>query len=308
MSLGTHPSKRTLASLYQALDFTDHLRLTEPDLGYSTTTSSAAENTDANRYRDILAYDHALLPGAYLNAAYIPPFHPTSLSFVVSQAPLPETYTAFYGHLVQARVAVLINLTPLVEKGRSKADQYWPNAAQGAEAVLSNGWKVRSESEKQIQLDQGKATLIRRVLHIDTAEPNGWQVTQFHLTSWPDHGVFPTSLLLQLMHETQQVAMPKIFPPAPTWIHCSAGVGRSGTLAAAFIAQAAINVAKHQGPELVHSKIGTAAGAAVLWDLPVRIVEHLRRYRARMVQTLEQFEAVYEIVAELAREAGLVDD
>lgn len=45
--------------------------------------------------------------------------------------------------------------------------------------------------------------------------------------------------------------------------------------------------------------------AAEIWDLPVRIVEHLRRYRARMVQTIDQFEAVYEIVAELATQAQL---
>ncbi|CDR99944.1 hypothetical protein [Sporisorium scitamineum] len=280
MSLGIRPTKRSLSSLYQALDFIDHLRLTEPDLGYNTSVSTTAENIDSNRYRDILAYDHALLSGPYLNAAYIPPFHPTSLSFVVSQAPLPETYTAFYTHLVQQRVRVLVNLTPLAEKGRRKADQYWPDAVEGdgsgeGQMVLGNGWKVSSDSEKHIPLDQGKATLIRRVINVDT-DSSRWGVTQFHLTSWPDHGVFPTALLLQLMHETQQVAMPKIFPPPPTWIHCSAGVGRSGTLVAALIAQAAING-----------------------------VEHLRRYRARMVQTLDQFEAVFEIVAELAREAGL---
>lgn len=317
MSLGVRPSKRALSSLYQALDFTDHLRLSEPDLGYTTTRSTAPENIDANRYRDILAYDHALLPGPYLNAAYIPPFHPTSLSFIISQAPLPETYTAFYTHVVQQRVRVLVNLTPLVEKGRRKADQYWPNhigvaSENGGDGriLLGNGWTVTSESEKQIELQQGEATLVRRVIHIDTARQedskNGWSVTQFHLTSWPDHGIFPTSLLLQLMHETQQVAMPKIYPPPPTWIHCSAGVGRSGTLAAAYIAQAAINVAKHEGAGAnADDSLMARNHRSQVWDLPVRIVEHLRRYRARMVQTIEQFEAVHEIVAELAKEAGL---
>lgn len=321
MSLGVRPSRRALSSLYQALDFTDHLRLSDPDLGYTTSQSTSPENVDANRYRDILAYDHALLPGPYLNAAYIPPFHPTSLSFVVSQAPMPETYTAFYTHIVEQRVRVLVNLTPLQEKGRRKADQYWPDHTASdsdgkVEMVLGNGWKITAESEKQLELQQGQATLVRRVIHVDIASSssqgltNGWAVTQFHLTSWPDHGVFPTSLLLQLMHETQQVAMPKIYPPPPTWIHCSAGVGRSGTLAAAYIAQAAIGVAQHeaqQGGGVPDDSLMGRNRAAQVWDLPVRIVEHLRRYRARMVQTIEQFEAVYEIVAELAGQAGSVD-
>lgn len=313
MSLGVRPPKQALSSLYSALDFTDHLRLTTPEIGYTTTQATASENIDANRYRDILAYDHALLPrGPYLNAAYIPPFPSTSLSFIASQAPLPETYTAFYTHLVEQRVRVLINLTPLVEKGRVKANQYWPDASGSSKQLsLKNGWKVSGGQEEKVELDQGQATLVKRVLLVYTGAKEGtWRVTQFHLTSWPDHGIFPTTLLLQLMKETQQVAMPKIYPPSPTWIHCSAGVGRSGTLAAALIAQAVINGAKQSVGEMDEQARETLMGrnaAADLWDLPVRIVEHLRRYRARMVQTIEQFEAVYEIVAELATEAGLVD-
>ncbi|KAJ9475700.1 Tyrosine-protein phosphatase 1 [Pseudozyma hubeiensis] len=308
MALGVRPSRQALSSLYQALDFTDHLRLTQPDLGYTTNHSSSSTNTSANRYRDILAYDHALLPQPYLNAAFIPPFPSTSISFIVSQAPLPQTYTAFYTHVVQQRVRVLVNLTPLVEKGRAKSDQYWPD--EGKELSLENGWKVKNQSEKTIELDKGKATLIRRVIHIDSItdaqlSEHGWSVTQFHLTTWPDHGVFPTTLLLQLMHETQQVAMTKIYPPPPTWIHCSAGVGRSGTLAAAYVAQAVVGNAKQNQAIPRDSLMGRNASAEV-WDLPVRIVEHLRRYRARMVQTIEQFEAVYEIVAELGEQAELV--
>ena len=302
MSLGTHPSKSTLDSLYQALDFVDHLRLTAPDLGYTTTQS--ASNREANRYNDILAYDHALLPGDYLNAAYIPPLGQTSLRFVISQAPLPETYAEFYRHLVRQKCSVLVNLTPLAEEGRRKADRYWPGAAE-QEMLLANGWRVRCESMSKVDLDSGKATLVRRAIHVDTDDGKDWRVTQFHLTSWPDHGVFPTTLLLQLMKEIQSVPMPMIDPPPPTWIHCSAGVGRSGTLAAALIAQAVINNAKGQR----YGGTGLVAAADVrdaqLWDLPVRIVEHLRRYRARMVQTLEQFQAVYEVVAELGRSAGL---
>ncbi|CCF49427.1 hypothetical protein NDA11_005112 [Ustilago hordei] len=321
MSLGIRPTRKALSSLYSVLDYTDHLRLNEPDLGYTTTASSS--NPQVNRYRDILAYDHALIPGGgpYLNAAYIPPFHPTSLSFITSQAPLPDTYTAFYTHLVQQRVRVLVNLTPLTEKGRIKANQYWSSTASdgGGEIVLDNGWRITSTDETKIDLEGGQSTLIRRVISIDfspSPPPNflgrtRWGVTQFHLTSWPDHGVFPTTTLLELMRETQMVAMPKIYPPPPTWIHCSAGVGRSGTLAAAYIAQAAIGVAKQASDQ---GEWGEEASKTVyqrdteveLWDLPLRIVEHLRRYRARMVQTIDQFEAVYEIVARLATEAGLL--
>lgn len=301
MSLNQPPNLRALTSLYSVLDHIDFLRLNDPSLGYSTAASTSPANIESNRYSDILAYDHALLPGPYLNAAYIPTFHPTGLSFVVSQAPLPDTYTAFYTHIVEQRVRVLVNLTPLEENNRRKADQYWPET--GAEMVLKNGWKVRNGGEREIELADGEARLVRRMIQIETPnkEAEGWAVTQFHLTSWPDHGTFPTKLMLQLMHEIQQVAMPKMYPPPPTWIHCSAGVGRSGTLAAVLIAQATINNARAEaGTEVA------ASARSELWDLPLRIVEHLRRYRPRMVQTIEQFEAVYEITGQLAKDSGLI--
>ena len=53
-------------------------------------------------------------------------------------------------------------------------------------------------------------------------------MTHFHYTAWPDHGVpqFATSLIgfinrVQKSHDKSK--------PAPLLVHCSAGVGRTGT-------------------------------------------------------------------------------
>ena len=52
-------------------------------------------------------------------------------------------------------------------------------------------------------------------------------VTQFHFTSWPDHGVpqYPTGLL----HFVRKVASSNPVNAGPMVVHCSAGVGRTGT-------------------------------------------------------------------------------
>ena len=52
-------------------------------------------------------------------------------------------------------------------------------------------------------------------------------VTQFHFTSWPDHGVplYPTGLL----HFVRKVASFNPVNAGPMVVHCSAGVGRTGT-------------------------------------------------------------------------------
>jgi len=55
-------------------------------------------------------------------------------------------------------------------------------------------------------------------------------VRQFHFTTWPDHGVplYPTSLLA--FHKKFRCCYDS--PSGPTVIHCSAGVGRTGTFIA----------------------------------------------------------------------------
>ena len=56
-------------------------------------------------------------------------------------------------------------------------------------------------------------------------------VTQFHYTAWPDHGV-PDNVM-SVIHFIRHVR--KLFPPSqeqPLLVHCSAGVGRTGTFIA----------------------------------------------------------------------------
>ena len=53
-------------------------------------------------------------------------------------------------------------------------------------------------------------------------------ITQFHYTAWPDHGV-PDNVMsvIRFIRHVRQ-----LFPPSqdqPLLVHCSAGVGRTGT-------------------------------------------------------------------------------
>ena len=54
------------------------------------------------------------------------------------------------------------------------------------------------------------------------------KVTQFHFTAWPDHGVpkFATSLIA-FIRKTQRGHLKD--KGVPLLVHCSAGVGRTGT-------------------------------------------------------------------------------
>ncbi|PWN38963.1 phosphatases II [Ceraceosorus guamensis] len=119
------------------------------------TLRQARIHCDDNRWADVLPYDHSLLAlprsAAYLNASRISPLPllsnsdsdcPTSKdqqqehehagrtharAYIASQAPLPHTLDAFYSALVYNNISLIINLTPLIENGKRKADAYWPS-------------------------------------------------------------------------------------------------------------------------------------------------------------------------------------
>lgn len=93
--------------------------------------------------------------------------------------------------------------------------------------------------------------------------PESHNITQYHLTTWPDYGVpNNTSALVTLRHKVmakwQEVG-------GPILVHCSAGVGRTGT----FIT---LDMALEQADQVKHVDI---AG----------IINRLRQQRKLMVQT-----------------------
>ena len=89
-------------------------------------------------------------------------------------------------------------------------------------------------------------------------------ITQYHLTSWPDHGVPDYATPLMSLHKR----VTNTWSPSkgPILVHCSAGVGRTGT----FIA---VDIALEQA-----SKEGVVDIAG--------IINRLREQRMQMVQTV----------------------
>ena len=99
---------------------------------------------------------------------------------------------------------------------------------------------------------------------LDTEE-NLVRVTQFHYTAWPDHGV-PDNVM-SIISFIRQVR--KLFPVTldqPLLVHCSAGVGRTGT----FITL-----------DMMMQQIEAEATLSVY-----QCVRNLRTQRMHMVQTL----------------------
>ena len=93
-------------------------------------------------------------------------------------------------------------------------------------------------------------------------------VTQFHYTAWPDHGV-PDNVMavIGFIHHVR-----KLFPTSPDpplLVHCSAGVGRTGT----FITL-----------DMMMQQMKSEGTLSVC-----QCVKHLRTQRMKMVQTLVSY-------------------
>ncbi|KAN0064228.1 hypothetical protein ACQY0O_003395 [Thecaphora frezii] len=313
------PSSHAHAHPLLALTSLDVTRLDSCTPPFTIDRSLSPTALPLHRYRDVVPYDASLLPGPYLNASSVPPFLPHLPRFVASQAPLPETFGAFYHHVYTQRTRVLVNLTPEIERARRKADRYYPSLELGEGEVVHQGWKVRCLEEVRV------GEVVRRTLGITPppasasasattaaqsegeaegkGEAQGEQrkVVQLHLTHWPDHGVMPPDQLQHFVHlvlTTIQSTTTDAPTPAasseegdgpPVWIHCSAGIGRTGTVIACLVAH-----------HLLRDRASAAAAEVDTADptaLALRLVEWTRRYRPGMVQTPQQFDAIVEFIA-----------
>ncbi|XP_077956998.1 receptor-type tyrosine-protein phosphatase O isoform X5 [Gasterosteus aculeatus] len=231
-------------------------------------------NRPKNRYTNILPYDFSRVKlmsmhndegSDYINANYVPGYKNAN-EYIATQGPLPETRNEFWKMVLQEKCPLVVMLTQCTERRRVKCDHYWPFTD---EPVMYGEISVEMLSESESpewtirKFRLGYADQSQDVLHLN-------------YTSWPDHGV-PTvnaiESILQFVHIVRQQASRT---RDPVVVHCSAGVGRTGT----FIALDRLmqHIREHEFADILG------------------MVSEMRSHRLSMVQTEEQYVFIHQCV------------
>nr|XP_014347810.1 PREDICTED: receptor-type tyrosine-protein phosphatase C [Latimeria chalumnae] len=235
-------------------------------------------NQIKNRYVDILPYDYNRVslaqisnePGSdYINASYIDGFKEPR-KYIAAQGPKDETTDDFWRMVWEQKTTVIVMVTRCEEGNRNKCAQYWPTMEKGQEVF---GDITVHISEEKICPDY----IIRKINITHSKEKGSARdVTHIQFMSWPDHGV-PDDAHLLLKLRRRVNAFNNLFS-GPIIVHCSAGVGRTGTY---------IGIdAMMEGLE--------AEGVVDVYGYIVK----LRRQRCLMVQVEAQYILIHQALVE----------
>ncbi|XP_037398440.1 receptor-type tyrosine-protein phosphatase beta-like isoform X3 [Pygocentrus nattereri] len=195
----------------------------------SKVNALALENKGKNRYNNVLPYDssrvklstHGSPFDDYINANYIAGYN-SKKEYIAAQGPLPATVNEFWRMIWEKHVQTIVMLTKCNEQGRVKCEKYWPS-----ETKMYSNITVTNMSEITLEDWTISDFTIRNV---KTAESR--EVRHFHFTAWPDHGVPETTEVLINFRHLVREHMDQYSRHSPTVVHCSAGVGRTGTFIA----------------------------------------------------------------------------
>ena len=115
-------------------------------------------------------------------------------------------------------------LNKIIEKGAVKCHQYWPVNAGDSYELESVGLQLT-----HIESTPGQHYTVRTFKLTNTETGESREIFHFHYINWPDFGVpqCPDSFLEYLQAVRDSGSLEDEVGPAV--VHCSAGIGRSGT-------------------------------------------------------------------------------
>ncbi|KAJ8040290.1 Receptor-type tyrosine-protein phosphatase epsilon [Holothuria leucospilota] len=233
------------------------------------------QNKPKNFHKTVLPYDHSRVKldtndsdarSDYINASYIKNHH-REPSFIAAQGPQEGTMDDFWEMVWQENVETIVMVTDINEGDKLLCSTYWPShmgEAYGAiTVILMESTNFMSHTMRELNLLKGKQ---KAEVHT---------VTQIQVHSWP-YGSVPKepASLISIIKKVKSLQTDG--SSSPLLVHCSNGVGATGTFIAAYVLMDVIKKNK---------------------EISVfEFVKRMRDDRVDMVQTRVQYLFIFEFL------------
>uniref|UniRef100_A0A183V9Q5 Protein-tyrosine phosphatase n=1 Tax=Toxocara canis TaxID=6265 RepID=A0A183V9Q5_TOXCA len=193
---------------------------------------------------------------------------------ICTQGPLDTTNGDFWRMVWQENVETIVMLCRVVEAGRVKCSQYWPRTVGETKSFC--GIIVKNEAVRSSNPDVWCTDLT--ISHGDEKR----KVTHYQWVTWPDRFV-PKQLVVPFMMLSVVRSC-----KSTVIVHCSAGIGRTGTLVVLEILIRSLLFGREISvPEIVWS---------------------VRSQRSKSVQCEEQFLYIHYLIIQRFLNKGILPD
>eukprot|EP00040_Diaphanoeca_grandis_P031155 m.185919 g.185919 ORF g.185919 m.185919 type:complete len:1156 (-) comp32247_c5_seq5:168-3635(-) len=237
-----------------------------------------AQDKSQNRHGDILPHPRTRVvlscvgddvATTYVNANYVHGADGDPKKYIAAMGPKDTSVNSFWRMVWENSVYAIVMTTNTIEGGKSKCFEYWPEEETEKmvygdftiECTATNTASGFVKSDFNMSCD-GE---VRKVVH-------------YWYNTWPDHGVpkkdgeVYTDDVLELLRQVNE-SVEAHGSKAPVLVHCSAGVGRTGTFIAIDHCQKLLR-------ETNEVNI-------------LSLIKQLREDRVAMVQTPQQYKFVH---------------
>nr|CAD2156085.1 unnamed protein product [Meloidogyne enterolobii] len=253
-----------------------------------------------------------------LDTKRYPEFADFKRRYISTQGCLEETVSDFWQMVWQENSLLIVMVTKEVERGRVKCYRYWPDLdeefnygnliVKTIEETKSDDYmrrvfvlkrkKDENKANNEAKTAASSAASCKEeqeeIHQKDEKEEEQKLIYHFQILSWEDNDACPVESVLNFLDAVNECEkneiggvknkMNKKSKIGPTIVHCSAGIGRTGTFLALDII---INRIKQKGPKCV-------------CDVQ-RTVKMLREQRATMVQTEAQYRFIFHVISAFMR-------
>jgi len=146
---------------------------------------------------------------------------PSPFYFIATQGPLEETVEDFLSMCIQYDVQFIVMLCNLIEEDKEKCAKYWDRKF------------INHEVLKRVEtsyVSEDRSLLLRKLNIVKEKENEGKNIDQIQFIGWDDHEGLTNEYYDKIILIIDYIdTYKKDNPDSPIIIHCSAGVGRTGT-------------------------------------------------------------------------------